>query len=133
MENTIHYIKIPVEKTQEENIISLIPSEETYKTFEPYIFFVAKGGTLEEAEKDYFNILNEHIKWLQEEHLKLNCWKPLRLGPWENGMGKWFSVFGMHFYFRIGKGMQGGFYIPFTNLNISFNNNWKTLKKWKKN
>ena len=53
------------------------------------------------------------------------------LGNWKHTGGGWFVIFGLHFYFRYGKGMKGGKYIPFTKLNISFHSEWAMYKKWK--
>jgi hypothetical protein len=41
----------------------------------------------------------------------------------------------VQFYFRYAKGirMQGGRYIPFTNLNILVSNKWTLYKNWKLN
>lgn len=84
--------------------------------------------TLEKAQETYFLLL----KLDKDYHLKrsqaLDKWKPFQKGPWNLNGGRWLTFFGLHFFFRKGKGMKGGRYIPFTNLNISFYNHWKKSK-----
>lgn len=56
---------------------------------------------------------------------------PFICGDWKFSGGWWFTVFGLSFYFRYGKQNKGGFFIPFTKLNIQITNYWKIYKKYK--
>lgn len=91
----------------------------------------AQGKTKEEAIIKMFETIK--ITHLYSEDCRLNYQRfiPFKSGDWKHIGGKWFSVFGIHVYFRYGKGMKGGRYIPFTKLNISVSNFWTSYKKWK--
>lgn len=61
-------------------------------------------------------------KFYKQEALRGWKWSIFRAGKWK-GMGShWFTILGFNFYFRYGKDMQKGFYIPSTNLNILISN-----------
>ncbi len=86
---------------------------------------VVQEESKEEAIRQFWTSLRCHIHYLEERSKQLDKWKPLQIGPWMRGTGKWFSVFGLRFYFRVGKNMKYGWYVPFTNLNIMFTNHWR--------
>lgn len=91
----------------------------------------ASGKTRKEAIDEYWKLLKFHYKFLNEERLNYQRWVPFKKGPWGKTGGNWFAVFGIQVYFRYGKKMKGGWYIPFTNLNISFSSYWKLYRKLK--
>ncbi len=94
------------------------------------VSIVIQEESLEEAKRVYLILLKSHIEWAEDRSRQLDKWKPFQKSG-KNTMTRsfWFMIFGMHFYFRRGKGMKGGWYIPFTNLNISFHNYWIPYRK----
>ena len=59
---------------------------------------------------------------------RYECMVPFIKGQWKHPGGRWIIIFGLQFYFRYGKNMRHGWYIPGTKLNIIFHNLWKKLK-----
>lgn len=94
---------------------------------------VVQKNTKEDAIKAFWITVSIHLQHLNDRSCLLDRVHPLQIGPWKHRGGRWFSTFGLNFYFRVGKGMKGGFYLPFTNLNVSFSNYWKNRKKIKIN
>ncbi len=92
---------------------------------------VAQGETKEEAIKGLFEYIRMSYHHSEDCRLNYQRWIPFRKGKWGKLGGSWFAVFGIHVYFRYGKGMKGGQYIPFTQLNVSFSNDWINYKNWK--
>jgi hypothetical protein len=86
---------------------------------------VVEAETLDDAKEDFLKIIKVHLLWTEKRSHELNLWKPFQKGPWGHIGGSWLTIFGMHIYFRYGKGMKGGRYIPFTKLNISLSNYWR--------
>jgi len=93
----------------------------------------AQGDTREEAIEKYFKLIKWQYEYLIEKRLDYERWVPLIIGPWKHTGGKWLSIFGIDIYFRYGKNMKYGWYIPFTKLNISIHSQWKTYRNWIKN
>jgi hypothetical protein len=91
----------------------------------------AQGDTLKGAVDQYFKLIKFHHEFLNEKMLSYQRWVPFRKGPWGKIGGNWFAIFGINMHFRYGKGMKGGFYIPYTKLNISLHNNWNAYNRWK--
>jgi hypothetical protein len=92
----------------------------------------ASGKTKEEAISEFF-VMMKTIYFFEEDcRLKYQRWVPFIKGNWSKQGGTWFVIFGIHFYFRYGNGMKGGWYIPFTKLNISIHSDWTTYRNWKK-
>lgn len=89
-----------------------------------------QGDSFEDAKKVYFEILKSNIEYLEERSRQLDLWKPFQKGDWKQIGGTWFTTFGINVYFRYGKGMKYGRYIPFTKLNISISNYWRRIKKF---
>lgn len=120
-------ISIPVEMIQEGETVFISTTEEAEKIlgFSSY----GDGKTKEEAEKQFWSMIRFMNEYYKERSDKLDCWKPFQKGDWKHIGGTWFIIFGIHVYFRTGKGMKGGRYIPFTNLNIMINNHWRKRKK----
>ncbi len=86
---------------------------------------VVQGHTLEDAKKKFWRSVRSINKYHTRKANLYDLWRPLVLGPLGKTGGNWFSIFGIHVYFRYGKGMKGGKYIPLTKLNISVSNQWK--------
>lgn len=91
-----------------------------------------QGKTREEAEEEFWKMVKFMIEYHEKRSRALNLWKPFQKGDWSHIGGSWFTIFGINVYFRYGKGMQGGWYIPWTKMNISVNNYWSVYKKTKK-
>ncbi len=85
----------------------------------------ASGETKEEAIAMFFKLMKSITSFHHTRMLKYQKFVPFRKGDWKHTGGKWFTVFGIDVYFRYGKGMKGGWYIPFTKLNIRVYNEWK--------
>lgn len=106
-------------------------TDETNKLFDQWYY--GTGKSLEEATKQFwisYKVIHEYYK---ERSNELDKWKPFQKGPWGKTGGNWFTIFGFHFYFRYGKGMQGGGrYVPFTKLNVMINSSWRKPKTNKK-
>lgn len=119
-------LEIPVAITNSENYWTISTNDKT-KELIGDIPIVAQGDSKEEVIKNFFETMKFHYYFNEERVLKYSRWVPLKIGP--GGIaGNWFSIFGFHIYFRYGKNMKGGFYIPFTKLNISGYNEWKQYK-----
>lgn len=89
----------------------------------------SSGDTLEEAQKEFWTMLRLMNEYHEKRSRELDCWKPFQKGDWSHIGGSWFTVFGIHVYFRYGQNMKYGWYIPGTKLNISINNYWRKTKK----
>ncbi len=86
---------------------------------------VTQGETLEEAKEEFLKSLKSTANFWNWHVDQFRRWKPLQIGPWGQTAGHWFRIFGIQFYFRVGKNMKHGWYIPFTNLNIMITNYWR--------
>lgn len=91
-----------------------------------------QGDTREEAIDEFFKTMRFVHHFNLKRSLSYERWVPLILGPWGSIGGNWITIFGMNFNFRYGKNLKHGWYIPFTKLNISFHNKWKTYNKFVK-
>lgn len=91
--------------------------------------FCAKGDTFEDAEKSFIKYMEFANNYNIEELNNLNKRVIFLSGDWRRIGGTWFQILGFHFYFRYGKNMRGGWYIPFTKLNIRINNLWLNNNK----
>lgn len=127
MGGQIHNIKIPLAIFNENGHYSLIPLDETESIIGDCPF-CAQGESIEEAEKDLFRFLKWHNDYLQDRSRQLDRWHPFRKGRWFTTGGTWFTCFGVGLYFRYGKSMHFGWYVPFTKLNVSIINYWMVKK-----
>lgn len=91
----------------------------------------AQGKTKEEAINQMFQMIKITHDFSEESRLNYQRWVPFRKGDWTHIAGKWIVFFGIHIYFRQGNGMKGGWYFPFTKLNVSTSNEWATYRKIK--
>lgn len=124
-------IEFPLSIIQEGENWTVASNDETKKLIGK-LGNAASGKTQQEAIDSFWKIIRFHHEFLNEERLSYQRWVPFRKGPWGNTGGNWASIFGIHVYLRYGKNMKGGWYIPFTKLNISLSNDWLMYKRWKK-
>lgn len=128
MEGRIEYINIPVNVINTKNGNTLVTTtKESEKLLGNSIY--SQGKTYEEAEKGFW----EMLKYVNDYHLtrsnELNKWKWFQKGDWSKTGGSWFTILGINVYFRYGKNMKGGWYIPFTKMNILIHNHWRKHKE----
>lgn len=122
-------VELPVSIVQDENYWCIGTNKETKQLIGDSLSSIsASGDTKEEAIANFFSLLKASHSYEEMCRLKYQRWVPLRTGNWKHTGGRWFVVFGIHVYFRYGKGMKGGLYIPFTKLNVSVHNEWKLPK-----
>lgn len=86
----------------------------------------AQGETKEEAIKKFFLLIRYAYDFQEESRLKFQRWVPFRKGS------NWFSIFGIHFYFRYGRQNKYGWFVPFTKLNVFISSDWSAYKRYKK-
>ena len=129
-ENVID-INIPIALTGEDsNCWVAATTEETEKIL-GRLGCTAQGDTRAEAIDSLMEMIKSINDYNHELTLRYQRWVPFRKGDWGHIGGTWFVIFGIHVYFRCGKGMKGGHYIPFTKLNISIHSEWSIYKKYK--
>ena len=92
----------------------------------------AQGKTKNEAIKEMFAMIKIAHFYSEDCRFNYQRFVPFRKGDWKHTGGRWFAIFGIHIYFRFGKGMKGGWYFPLTKLNVSISNDWTTYRKWKR-
>ena len=122
------YLKVPVTLAREGKYFVLLPTDETAAKFLGTSGFCSQGDSFEQAEEKFWKLYRNLYKFQEKRSNELDKWKPFQKGPWGKIGGKWITIFGLHWSFRYGKGMKGGWYIPFTNLNIWFNNYWANVR-----
>lgn len=116
----------------EEGMWVAATNDETEKILGDFLHGVSQGNTKEEAIANLFETIRIASYFAEDRYRSYQRFVPFRKGNWSHIGGRWFVVFGIHFYFRYGKGMRGGRYIPFTKLNISVSNEWAQYKEFKK-
>lgn len=124
VEIPVGYERYELEDGEHHLLFTIEPTEEVIGR----VGIVVEGDTLQQAKEEFLKTLKVHLRWEGERSRELDKWKPFQKGNWKHIGGTWFNIFGLNFYFRKGKNMKGGFYIPLTNLNIMFTNHW-ALKK----
>ena len=97
-----------------------------------YLYACAQGDSKEEAISRLFGLIRFIARHQHKSVLSYQRWVPFIKGPWGKTGGNWFTVFGLHVYFRYGKKMKGGCYVPFTKLNISISSYWTIYSEFKK-
>ncbi len=90
----------------------------------------AQGETKEDAINSMFMMINSMNEYSEECRLSYIRFVPFIKGNWKQKGGKWITIFGMNIYFRYGKKNKHGWFVPFTNLNISVSNGWKNYKNY---
>ena len=124
-------IPLPVSITNGDGYWVVANNSETTKLLGENLHATSQGKTKEEAIRKFFLIMKLSHDYEVECANNYQRWVPFRKGNWSMNGGRWFVVYGMRFYFRYGKNMKGGWYIPFTKLNISFHSEWATYRRWK--
>ena len=133
MKNLKHktvYLKFKAKMFQDENGVVI---ESDNKGLFGYM--IVQGKSYKKAENNFWKMAAYIYKHHESRSQELNRWKWFQKGNWKSIGGTWFTVFGIMVYFRYGnsplyrKSMRGGWYIPFTNLNISISNYWMKNKK----
>jgi len=119
-----HFIQLEVELIKDGKYFCLSTKDNDTFSFP----IITQGETIEEAEKHFWTIVKVGSKYNNERAKELDLWKPFQKGDWDTIGGTWFTIFGIHVSFRYGKGVHGGWYIPFTKLNISIFNYWRRKK-----
>lgn len=125
-------IELPVAVIQDDKYWCVTASKETEKLIGDNLGGCSQGESREEAIKEFFSLIKWHHEFINERMLSYERWVPFRKGQWNKTGGTWFVIFGLHFYFRYGKQNKGGFFIPFTWLNISFYSEWITYRNYKR-
>lgn len=140
MNENIEWWGLPENKTNIEIPVSIIESgkywivcanDET-KNLLGDLAFISQGKTKEEAIERFFSNMNFTYCHYKNKSLSYERFVPFIKGPWGHIGGNWFTIFGINVYFRYGKGMKGGWYIPFTKLNIRIHSLWKSYRNYKK-
>lgn len=126
------FFSLPVSVVKDGKWYVASTNSETEKYLGQDLTGCAQGKTEEEALNRLFQVIKWCHEHSEESRLRYGRWVPLKIGPWGHTGGNWFAFFGLNVYFRYGKNMKGGFYIPLTKLNISFTNEWTTYRNWKK-
>jgi hypothetical protein len=121
-------IEIPVAMAQGEGYFVIFNTDETDKLIGK-TNIVVQGDSIEDAKSKYLWILKSHIDYMEKRSNDLNKWKSFQKGDWKHIGGTWFTLFGFNVFFRRGKNMKGGWYVPLTNLNITIWNYWTMYKK----
>jgi hypothetical protein len=107
-------------------------NSETEKLLGNKLSCCASGESKEEAINNMFMLIRSLHEYSEDCRLNYQRFVPFRKGNWKHAGGKWIVIFGINIYFRHGKGMKKGFYIPFTRLNVLINNEWKVYKNYLK-
>lgn len=124
---------LPISITNSDNIWVATLNDETEKYLGKELSGCAQGETKQDAIEKMFMLIRMSHNYSEECRLRYQRWVPFRKGNWKHSGGKWFTIFGISTYFRYGKGMKGGWYVPFTKLNIRISSEWSIYRNWKKN
>lgn len=123
---------LPISVKEDEGIWVATFNSDTETLLGKRMHGVAQGDTREDAVRNMLDVIRCVYEHYEEMEMKYKRWVPFRGGNWKKMGGNWFTIFGIHFYLRIGAGMKGGWYIPFTKLNISISSEWRNYKNFKK-
>lgn len=123
-------IPLPVSIAEGDGYWNICTNSETAKLIGEHLHAVDFGETREEAIENFYESIKIQHEYTLMRMLDYERWVPFRVGPWKTIGGKWFAIFGITFHFRYGKDMKGGWYIPFTKLNISVASAWKRYKEF---
>lgn len=92
-----------------------------------HLDFCSFAETENEAIYQLFEQFRFHVHYLTNCELKYQRNTLFIKGDWSKVGGSWFTIFGIGLYFRYGKGMKGGVYIPLTKMNVSLINKWRNI------
>lgn len=95
------------------------------------------GDSIEKAEQNFLECYKDIIETYKRDSDLLKLLIPFKYYAFrDRDTNKLLSLsmtsYGLNVYIRIGKGMIGGWYIPFTQINLTFNNYWNKIKRKKK-
>ncbi len=121
-------LPISVMKDGEHWIASL--NEETEKYLGKDLHGIGQAKTKEGAINDMFMMIRISHDYFKTNMLNYERWVPFRKGAWSRCGGKWIAIFGIMVSFRYGDRMQGGWYVPFTKLNIRIVNHWGAYRQY---
>lgn len=128
------FTNFPISIIKDDNgMFTVSTNEDTEKLIGITLHGVCSAKTKEDAIKQMFIIIKLTHDYSEDRRLSYQRWVPFRKGPWGHTGGNWFNIFGINVYFRYGRGMKGGWYIPFTKLNISISSDWKIYRNYKIN
>lgn len=129
--NNKEFINFPVSVIKVDDNWTITVNEDTATLLGDSLYGIGSAKTKEEAIQQMFMMIRITHEYSEQCRLSYQRWVPLRKGPWNKTGGNWISIFGIHIYFRLGRSMKGGWYIPFTKLNVSISSDWRTYKTWK--
>lgn len=112
------FVEVPLSIVEENGQWVVTGNSDTYRFIPEGLCNVGVGGTKEEAVGNFFMVVNVMYNFIFGEYIKYKRWVPFMKGDWKCEGGRWFTVFGVNVFFRYGVGMKGGFYVPFTKLNV---------------
>lgn len=127
-DENIEIINFPIAVIKEGEYWTASTNNLTSKLLGDKLTGCASAKTKEEAIQRMFNIVRITHEYSEECRLSYQRWVPFRNGPWGQIGGNWIIIFGILIYFRYGKKMKGGWYLPLTKLNISITNEWRYKK-----
>ena len=120
-------LELPVEYIKDEKFHIIKTNKKSEDIFEQ--FFIVQGDSFEEAEREFWQMVKFNSNFHKVRSGELNKWKLFQKGPWGQIGGNWFTILGINIFFRYGKNMKGGWYVPLTKFNISVHNYWFKPKK----
>jgi hypothetical protein len=124
---------IPVSVVENGGRWTAATNSDTEKILGEQLSGVASGNSKEEAIEKLFSSIRIIHQYTDTCRRDYHRYVPFIKGNWKHIGGKWITIFGFNIYFRYGNNMKGGWYIPFTKLNISFTNYWKLYREYIKN
>lgn len=125
------YFELPISVIESDGTWIVTCNDETKLFLGDRLHACASGKSKEEAINKMFMMIRHLHNYSEDCRLNYQRFVPFEKGDWKHAGGKWFVIFGIEFYFRIGKSMIGGFYFPFTKINIKVSNQWIEYKNWK--
>ena len=102
------HFKLPISVIKSGEFWVATCNDETDLILGEHLHAVAQGKTKEDAINSMMKMLRYTHEYTEECRVKYQRWVPFRKGDWNMVGGKWFVVFGLHFYFRYGKSMRHG-------------------------
>jgi hypothetical protein len=122
---------LPISVVESDGVWVATCNDETKKVLGDGLHGCAQGDSKADAIDKMFQIIRLSHEHSEDCVRRYQRWVPFRKGDWGHIGGTWFVVFGFHVYFRYGKNMKGGWYLPFTKLNVSVYSEWASYRRWK--
>jgi len=107
IEIPVRYIKDELSNGEECYVV--IDTPECQKIFDGQPF-VSQGKTLEQAKQRFLDMITSMCGHDARRSRELDKYKWFQKGDWGSIGGSWFTILGLSWYFRTGKGMKGGRY-----------------------